>query len=256
MITTINEFRKHQLNMINEMSYASLQGEIDALKAQLAQLFQDQETEAGQKGDAWTDEDANRYGAEMNKIERKIETRQKYIDRLRAGRKGSSQTLNVGDKITYNGVEHTIVANNGNEVKLANTSDTTYQGKPIRVTHVEGSKVFVNTWKESGGFNNFAKGINIDEIENLIVVPVAEFTKTREPRQPKDRQPKPDRERVLAIRNIIKVLNKNIDSVKPSIDKFKDRTPEEQATIFKSRFRMNDSIEMIVAALKEMGLVQ
>jgi hypothetical protein len=33
----------------------------------------DMEAEAGQKGDAWSDKDANRYGSELNNIDKKIE---------------------------------------------------------------------------------------------------------------------------------------------------------------------------------------
>lgn len=269
MITTINEFRKHQLNMINEMSYASLQGEIEDLKAQLAQLFQDQETEAGQKGDAWTDEDANRYGAEMNKIERKIETRQKYIDRLRSGRKTTSKQLEPGEKINYNGEECTILyvispdsygvaaKTHQPEVGLANTSTTTYNNQPVRVTNVEvdniGSiSIFINTWKDGGGFNNFAKKVTIDQLEGVIVVPYEELQSKPKSNTTKQIKPKVD----VNIKNVIRTLTKNIDSVKPSIDKFKDRTPQEQAAIFKKRFNMPETIEMIVTGLQEMGLVQ
>lgn len=266
MITSINEFRKHlNSSIINEMSYASLQSEIDDLKQQLQNLFDEQDLEAGQKGDQWTDADANRYGAQMNKIERKIQTRQNYIDRLRSGSRKSStpkQQLTEGEKITYNGEECTIlyvlppdvysvlVEKEPAVVKLASTSNTTYQNKPVRVTNVEGNNVFINTWKDNGaGFNNFAKKVTIDELDGVIVVPYEELQ--GKPRTGKEPKAKPNR----AVRDAISTLTKNMDSVKPSIDKFKERTPEQQATIFKSRFKMWEDIETIVAAMKQMGLI-
>ena len=38
----------------------------------LTQQFTDMQIEAGQKGEDWSDDDANRYGGEMNKLEDKI----------------------------------------------------------------------------------------------------------------------------------------------------------------------------------------
>ncbi len=258
MITSINEFRKQYSFQINEMSYASLQLEIDDLKQQLQNLFDEQELEAGQKGDAWTDEDANRYGAMMNKIERKIETREKYIDRLRSGsRKAEPKQLIPGEKINYKGEECTILyviapgtyevaAGKTPEVGLASPANTTYNNSAVRVTNVEGNNIFVNTWKDGGGFNNFAKKINIDELDGIIVVPYAELqqttptsTKVKTPRAPKS--------------NLVSILTKNIETIETSFRAYKDRTLEEQATIFKNRYGLNSSVDEIVAALKEMG---
>ena len=36
-------------------------------------LYDEMNSEAGQMGDAWTDKEANRYGAQLEKIDRKIE---------------------------------------------------------------------------------------------------------------------------------------------------------------------------------------
>ena len=36
-------------------------------------VFNDMESEAGEKGDEWSDTDANRYGSELNDIDAKIE---------------------------------------------------------------------------------------------------------------------------------------------------------------------------------------
>ena len=38
----------------------------------MTQQFTDMQIEAGQKGEDWSDDDANRYGGEMNKLEDKI----------------------------------------------------------------------------------------------------------------------------------------------------------------------------------------
>lgn len=243
MITSINEFRKHlHSNPINEMSYASLQGEIDSFTQQLQAL------EATENPDP----------KQIEILKRKIQTRQNYINRLKAGRKTSATpALTPGEKITYQEKEYTIVSVTDTDVVLANEA-TTLDGKPVRITNIEGNDVFVNTSKDGGGFNNFAKKINIAELQGLTTVAKSALVPTKEPRlprQPKEPKVKPDRNRIMAIRQAIKVLNKNIDSVKPSIDKFKDRTPEEQAKIFKTRFNMPEDIELIVAALQEMGLV-
>jgi len=238
MITTINEFRK-TLQPINEMSYASLQGEIDAFTAQL------QELEAN-NGDP----------KQIEILKRKIDTRSRYIDRLKSGRKTASvSTLNPGETITYNNEPCIIVSIEGDNVQLANSS-TTLNGQPVRITHVEGNKIFVNTSKGDGTFNNFAKGISLDQLENLITVPTTELIQKPEPRQPREKKPKVDRQQVIAIRQIIRSLNKNIDSVQSSLNSYKDRTAEEQAAIFQKRYGLQEySIEQIVTALQQMGLV-
>jgi len=58
----------------------AIEDELDDIIADLKELysnkseiFSDMENEAGQKGDDWTDDDANRYGNELNAIDDKIE---------------------------------------------------------------------------------------------------------------------------------------------------------------------------------------
>lgn len=246
--------------VINEMSYASIQQEIEDLEDQLKQLFQDQEAEAGQKGDKWTDADANVYGSMMNKIERKIETRKNYLNRLRSGsRKAAPKELIPGEKINYKGTEHTILYVIGPdsygvaakthqpEVGLANTSDTTYKNKPVRVTNVEDGNVFINTWKDGGGFNNFANKISLNELDGIVVVPYAELQQTTTPKTPKAKTTHTPKS------GLVSYLTKNIETIETSFRAYKDRTLEEQATIFKTRYGLNYSVEEIVAALKEMG---
>jgi len=249
MITSINEFRKHlNSSPINEMSYASLQGEIDALKSQLAQLFADQELEAGQKGDQWTDEDANRYGAQMAKIERKIETRQNYINRLRTGVK-TKKHLTVGETAFYKNEQVTVLSINLNDNNaIVVKGDVTVNGTPCQITNIEGDNIFV---KMNG--KNFAQKVKIDQIENIISANLNELSTqaNKEPRAPKEPKVKTNME----VKQAIRTLTKNMDSVKPSIDKFKDRSAEQQATIFKTRFNMPEDISTIVAALNQMGLI-
>lgn len=43
------------------------------LTRQRSQLYADMEAEAGQMGAEWSDDDANRYGEELNRVESKIE---------------------------------------------------------------------------------------------------------------------------------------------------------------------------------------
>jgi len=54
--------------------------ELKQSKIDLKQLHTDMELEAGQKGDKWTDADANRYGGEMNDVEKKIEDLENKLD--------------------------------------------------------------------------------------------------------------------------------------------------------------------------------
>ena len=58
---------------------AELEYDLKGYKQDLRQLNFDMELEAGEKGDKWTDADANRYGREMNELEEKIETLKKQI---------------------------------------------------------------------------------------------------------------------------------------------------------------------------------
>jgi hypothetical protein len=60
-------------------SLEELKYELQGYKKDLKQLNFDMELEAGEKGDKWTDADANRYGGEMNTLEEKIESLEKQI---------------------------------------------------------------------------------------------------------------------------------------------------------------------------------
>jgi hypothetical protein len=57
-------------DLYNDLKYA---------KQDLRDLKRDMEEEAGEKGEKWTDEDANRYGEQMNFIEAQIESLEKQI---------------------------------------------------------------------------------------------------------------------------------------------------------------------------------
>jgi hypothetical protein len=58
-----------------------VESEIRDLKQQLVELDNDMRMEAGQKGDNWTDADANRYGEQMMAAENEIEKLNKKLDR-------------------------------------------------------------------------------------------------------------------------------------------------------------------------------
>lgn len=73
------ERKKERKNMKVWEKLQDIKGEIDQLKYELEDekkyydsLFVDQDVEAGQKGENWSDDDANRYGAQMNKSLTKI----------------------------------------------------------------------------------------------------------------------------------------------------------------------------------------
>ena len=52
-------------------SQRNIQEDIEDATRELKQTYSDMEQEAGQKGDKWTDKDANRYGGILNKLESK-----------------------------------------------------------------------------------------------------------------------------------------------------------------------------------------
>ena len=59
-----------------------LYDELASLKQERKDLDRDMENEAGQKGDAWTDEDANRYGELMNVKDKEIEKIEAEVAKL------------------------------------------------------------------------------------------------------------------------------------------------------------------------------
>lgn len=66
-----------------EDDYDTAQQELDDLYQELEDLDSDMNEEAGQKGDDWSDADANRYGGEMNEIEEKIEKQKEVVESLK-----------------------------------------------------------------------------------------------------------------------------------------------------------------------------
>jgi hypothetical protein len=62
-----------------ESDYDDAVQQLSDLEEQLEELHTDMEEEAGQKGDKWSDKDANRYGSEMNKLELQIEKQKKVV---------------------------------------------------------------------------------------------------------------------------------------------------------------------------------
>ena len=59
--------------------YKLMDAEIDLInqikdaRRELEQLDSDMNQDAGQKGDEWTDDDANRYGGDLDKLQTKVE---------------------------------------------------------------------------------------------------------------------------------------------------------------------------------------
>ena len=78
---SMNQYYKlmdREIDLINQMKAASREFE---------QLDSDMNQEAGQKGDDWSDADANRYGGDLDKLQTKVETlnakRQKVRDAIK-----------------------------------------------------------------------------------------------------------------------------------------------------------------------------
>jgi hypothetical protein len=68
---------KKKWNLQDEIMY--LEDELRDVESELNNLFTDMEAEAGEKGEAWTDKDGNRYGVLMNKAESRKESIKKLI---------------------------------------------------------------------------------------------------------------------------------------------------------------------------------
>jgi len=72
----INEDFNTTLDISVEIS--DVKQEINDLKRRRTELDMDMENEAGQKGDEWTDDDANRYGEQFNELDdQEVELRKK-----------------------------------------------------------------------------------------------------------------------------------------------------------------------------------
>jgi len=64
-------------NLQEEIIY--LEEKLKETQSELDVLFQDMNLEAGQKGEGWSDDDGNRYGEMMNKVETRKESIKKLI---------------------------------------------------------------------------------------------------------------------------------------------------------------------------------
>lgn len=113
MITSINEFRQYLKengsSMDSLMDIISLRQELKDLQSRRRQLDVDMENEAGQMGDQWTDEDANRYGAEMNDLDEQIEAKRIELDEAEQAHYGNDED----DEKYYTGLQADIMNNIG-----------------------------------------------------------------------------------------------------------------------------------------------
>ena len=64
-------------NLQDEIMY--LEQELKDTQYELDSLFSEMNQEAGQKGESWNDDDGNRYGEKMNKVENRKESIKKLI---------------------------------------------------------------------------------------------------------------------------------------------------------------------------------
>jgi hypothetical protein len=51
-----------------------ISGDLKDAYAERRSIYDEMEAEAGEKGDLWSDDDANRYGKELNRVDDKIES--------------------------------------------------------------------------------------------------------------------------------------------------------------------------------------
>ena len=73
VLDTLNE----KWNLQDEIIY--LEDELRDVESEIKNMFSDMKHEGGQKGEEWTDDDANRYGVKMNKAETRKESIKKLI---------------------------------------------------------------------------------------------------------------------------------------------------------------------------------
>lgn len=66
-----------------EDKYDELEWELKDLKSRRRQLDIDMELDAGEMGDKWTDDDANRYGTEMNELDNNIEKIEAMMNKIK-----------------------------------------------------------------------------------------------------------------------------------------------------------------------------
>jgi uncharacterized protein YukE len=79
-----SEFRLIKESTATEIEHKidDVKQEIRDVKSQRSQLLMDMENEAGQMGDEWSDDDANRYGSELNDLDDKEIELRKELEKL------------------------------------------------------------------------------------------------------------------------------------------------------------------------------
>lgn len=85
-------------------------------------------------------------------------------------------------------------------------------------------------------------GGKIDKMEKEVEKIKEKIAKLKIPIKP--REPKP-------FTDAKKLLTKNIDDIKQSMKSYPDRTVQQQAEIYKKRYKIKDGLETIATALKE-----
>jgi len=145
-----------------EWKLSDMKEELKDEKRYLKELFADQEHEAGQKGSEWTDDDANRYGEQMNQHEENIEKLSTKIDkiedRLAKGEeveaidmiidiiKGNKLEGGLGDKTKVKDVDAAQLKM-GMKVEMEHTNDSE-TAKEIALDHLTEDPKYYTKLKE------------------------------------------------------------------------------------------------------------
>jgi chromosome segregation ATPase len=116
MITSINEFRQYLKENTDahhniSLKINDLKEELNDLKQRRTQLDIDMENEAGQMGDAWTDEDANRYGGLMNDLDEEIQAKMIEVNVAQKELEETKTTEDDDDTNYYSGLEDDLFNN-------------------------------------------------------------------------------------------------------------------------------------------------
>lgn len=85
----LEEYKKRMAKRVYGKEREKLEDELDViyddlrdLYRQRSETFREQDLEAGQKGEEWSDDDGNRYGAILNDIEEQIKKLKKKRDQI------------------------------------------------------------------------------------------------------------------------------------------------------------------------------
>lgn len=116
----VNSIQESTFDINFEIS--NVEEDLKDAKQRLKQLDSDMNHEAGQKGEDWSDEDANRYGGEMNNLETEIERLQKKLSDLNKEYE-TEEEREADDQVVSNFLEIVEDVSNPSEIERETNED-------------------------------------------------------------------------------------------------------------------------------------